>query len=262
MSKDETKARYGRIEGLVDTSTLSVRRFTSIAVGSMGLPVADQMVRHGVGTRSPGRIRLVDGDTVSERNLIGTMYRPCHIGMPKPEAAAALLQEINDEVNVTHWHRMLTQEDIPDVVNMAQQSDLLGLFADSFELMLEISDQCHDICPQVMAVFGPQADYAEVAFSVPKLTARLSQTMGQRKRQIITEPKALGCDTAYIANFVAALCIRLLLGEAKGSELMPCYANAPLFLIGLRRSWIFEKLPDDQPRAVFCVGTSSNCKPS
>jgi hypothetical protein len=148
---------------------------------------------------------------------------------------------------------MITKDDIPDIVRLAKQSDLLGLFADSFDLMLEISKNCTDICPQIMAIFGPNADYAEIGFSLPGSTPPLEKTMGQRKRKTISKPSALGCDTAFVANYVAGICIRILLGKAKGHELIPCYANAPLQLIGLRKSWIFKNQPQDIVRMIIHV---------
>ena len=104
-----------------------------------------------------------------------------------------------------------------------------------------------------MAAFGPRSDYAEVAFSLPNATPPLSTTMGRRTREGIRQPEALGCDTVWVASFVAALCIRLLLGGAKGSDLLPCYANTPLFILGLRRSWVFENQPEDMARSIVLV---------
>ncbi len=259
MTKDrylkpvDSKSRYGRITGLVDIEALAVKRLTIIGLGSMGEPLASQMVRHGVATKSPGRLRLIDGDDVSPRNLIGTEYRLEHLGVSKTQAAANIIREINEEANVSYWNRMVNQDDVPAIIDMARQSDLLALCADSFELMLEISSRCTDICPQVMAVFGADVEHAEVAFSVPEVTQPISKTMGNRKRQAIAQPRGLGCDTAYVSSFVAAVCLRLLLGGATGEQLVMCYANAPLFVLGLRRSWIFASQPEDIARSVVRV---------
>ena len=253
MNPNETEGRYGRIAGLVDLAALAARRVTMLGAGSMGCPVAVQLARHGVATRGAGRLRLIDGDTVSERNLVGTDYRREHVGMPKVEALAAVIRECNDRVNVSYWNRMLGAGDIQSVVDLAGQSDLLCLFADTFDLTLRIADACSEICPQVMAVFGPRADYGEVAFSLPRSTPPLSMTVGKRSRRSISKPEALGCDTVWVASFVAALCIRLLLGGARGSDLLQCYLNTPLFILGLRRSWVFENQPQDVVRSIVLV---------
>ena len=249
----DPKSRYGRIAGLVNVDTLAIKRLTIIGLGSMGEPLASQTVRHGVATRSPGRLRLIDGDDVSPRNLIGTEYRLEHLGVPKVQAAADIIREINDEANVSYWNQMVCQDDVPAIVDIVKQSDLLALCADSFELMLEISSRCAEICPQVMAVFGPNVEHAEVAFSVPGVTQPIAKTMGIRKRQAIAEPRGLGCDTAYVSSFVAAVCLRLLLGDTAGEQLITCYSNAPLFVLGLRRSWIFADQPEEIARSIVRV---------
>jgi hypothetical protein len=253
LNPRETEGRYGRIARLVDLDVLAVKRVTMLGAGSMGCPVAVQLARHGVATRGAGRLRLIDGDNVSERNLIGTDYRRQHVGMPKVEALAAIIHECNDSVNVSYWNRMLGAGDIQSVVDLAGQSDLLCLFADTFDLTLRIADACSGICPQVMAVFGPRADYGEVAFSLPRSTPPQSRTLGKRSRRSISKPEALGCDTVWVASFVAGLCIRLLLGGAKGSDLLPCYLNTPLFILGLRQSWVFENQPQDVARSIILV---------
>jgi tRNA A37 threonylcarbamoyladenosine dehydratase len=249
----DVNSRYGRLAGLADVQALAPKRATFIGLGSMGQPISSQIARHGVATASDGILRLIDGDIVSERNLIGTEYRLEHISQPKAEAAARIIREINADSNVSFWNHMVTEKNIPVITQIARQSDLLCLFADSFDLMLEISKICYDICPQVIAVFGPNADYAEIAFSLPGVTPSLEQTMGKRKRKAISNPTALGCDTIFIASFVSAVCLRLLLGEAQGKDLIPCYANAPLFVMGLRKSWIFENQPKDIARTVIHV---------
>lgn len=257
LSTSDSNNPFGRIEGLVDVPHLQQRRVTLIGCGSMGCPIATQLARHGVGTGSFGRVRLIDGDLIEARNLIGTEYLHRHIDQPKAEVLASMLREINPQINVSYWNKFLDQGDIPQVEGMAKNSDLLCLFADDFELMLEISEQCYNHCIMVMSLFGPRADTAEVAYSNPGQTPTLKAIMGQRKRKKLSKPQALGCDTGFVADYVAALCLRLLLGEAKGKELFPCYANAPLYLVGLRRTWIFENQPEDVIRSVICVGQSS-----
>jgi hypothetical protein len=256
------KPRYGRISQLCNVAALARKRVALIGMGSMGQPIATQLARHGVGTNSPGRIRLIDGDRVEERNLIGTEYREEHLGTPKAAAAASIIHEINSDVIVSYWEKVVDTQAIPSIVEMTGQTDLLGLFADSFDVMLSIAERCAGICPQVMAVFGPNVDYAEVAFSVPGQTPPISVTMGRRKRQVIGAPIAFGCDTAFVASFVAGLCLELLLDDKDRSSLIPCYADAPLFLLGLRKAWVFKNQPHEITRIVACVHVGENTKES
>ena len=253
MSRYDENSRYRRIYDQVDVDILRRKRFGFIGCGSMGNPASLHLGRIGVGTKAPGRCFFADGDTVEEPNFIGTHYRQIHVGMPKAQATAEMLREINDQVNVTYWNHMIVEEDIPEIVRRAQQFDLLGLFADSFSLMLQISEACYDTCPQVIAAMGAGADFAEVGFSIPNVTVPLTRTFGKRQRQSISRPQALGTSTTYIADFVAELCMVLLLGNAKGHELLECYANAPLFILGLRPSWLFQNQSKDVCRIIYRV---------
>lgn len=260
MSKNKLAQRYSRVSEILDYTVLHRKRVLIIGLGAMGSLVINQLVRHGVGTEDPGRLYLIDGDLVDAANLIRTSYVPKHIGMAKTEAMTEIIREINNAVNVSCGNKMLEHKDIPKIVEIAHNSDLLCLFADDFELMMEISDQCYNICPQLMAVFAERCDLAEIGFSWPGTTVPLSITMGQRAhRQRIDSAQALGVDTAYVAVFVASICLRLLLNDAKGSEFLPpCYANAPLFVMGLRHTWIFSDLPEDHVRSVVLVGGPTN----
>lgn len=249
MSPD---TRYERAN-LVNAGAWAVKRVAVFGLGSMGQPLSDQFARHGVATRTPGRLRLVDGQTVDARNFIGTGYRLCHLGMSKAEAAAEIVREINPDVNLSHWRCHITDADIPAIRDMAAQTDLLCLMADSFDTMLRISDACASICPQIMAIFGPNADYAEVAFSIPGRTPTLSEILGRRRRQAISTPSALGCDTAFVANFVAAVCLELLLDPSDRGRIVRCYADAPLFVVGLRKAWLFRNDAEEIARIVACV---------
>lgn len=258
MKPDDPQLRYARIADLLDIGALGAKRATIFGLGSMGQPIAEQLVRHGVGTQPGGRMRVIDGDVVDLRNLIGTNYRRDHVGLQKVDACASLLREVNEDVSISGWKKHLEVEDLPQIVRFAERSDLLGFFADDFELLKHVAAACSGICSMVAAFFGPRCDFAEVAFSVPGITPPLTLTIGERPRHSIRAPQALGCDTAFVANFVAALCLRLLAGEGRGAELFSCYANAPLIVVGLRPTWIFENQTPDLVRSVVAVGIPVN----
>jgi len=258
MNADESQSRYGRIGILLDLAVLHASRVTILGQGSMGNPVAVQLVRHGVGVEAPGRIRLVDGDVVNPRNNVGTHFTESDFGENKARAAAFMLKEINSSAILSFWEHHLVADDLPVVMKMASESDLLCHFYDDFSVFPRLAEACYDRCIQVSAMFGPRCDYAEVAFSIPGITPPLSRTLGKRKRQSIQQPQALGTETSLVANFVASLCLRLLLGNARGSELLPCYANAPLYLVGIRNTWVFEKRAPDEILSVYCVGAPTD----
>jgi hypothetical protein len=122
--------------------------------------------------------------------------------------------------------------------------------------MTEIAGAIGKSCPHVIAPMGERCDFAEVVFATQQ-TASLKKTLGKRSRSSIRSPRALGVDTVFVASYVASMCLRLLLGDAKGTNLcVPCHANAPLHVLGLRKSWLFEKMPDSQSRSAVIVHVS------
>lgn len=57
-----------------------------VGLGNVGLPTALLLAVAGFD------LVLVDGDTMEEKNLSRQLYRPCHVGRPKAECAAEVLQ--------------------------------------------------------------------------------------------------------------------------------------------------------------------------
>jgi len=68
-------------------------RIHIIGCGSVGSTVAELLARFGL-----TKITLYDFDIVEPHNLANQMFRQDHIGMPKVEALAGMLTEINPEI--------------------------------------------------------------------------------------------------------------------------------------------------------------------
>ena len=69
-----------------------------IGVGAMGSRIAELLVRLGIPS-----IHIWDMDTVEDKNIANQLYLNSHIGMPKTEALASFLKDINPNVEVkTH----------------------------------------------------------------------------------------------------------------------------------------------------------------
>jgi hypothetical protein len=243
-----------RISGIVDTSRTERARIAVIGLGSFGAPVVEYLARHEVGIE--GDWLLADGDDVEKTNTIA-VYTEEDVGKPKVEAMASLMARIRTEyTHVKTWRKRVRREDIPSIVSLAPELDVLCLFADDHEVMNEIQTACYELCPIVRGMFGEHCDVAQLAFSYPGQTSPLSRTLGQERQRGIDSPQALGFDTTIVSLLAGKLCMSLLLRDGKGSEFMlPCYKNAPLFLIGLRRVWIFSTLPEDIVMSVVLAGS-------
>ncbi|MCC6680481.1 MAG: ThiF family adenylyltransferase [Phycisphaeraceae bacterium] len=240
------------MSSLIDVRDVLNKRLAVIGSGGrMGLQVCELLLRAGVGTGEDGRICLIDGQDVEVPNLLYG-YCEADVKKSKVDAQAEHLLEINSSVNVNKRCRRITRKDKGEIVSLARDSHLLCWFIDD-PVVSEMTNACHDICPQVQAHFLERADVAEVAISIPGVTPPLTKTLGHRRYQSIGGAQALGVDVSFVTSFVAGVCLRLLIGDGKGADLLPAYGNAPLYVIGLRRALMFSDMPQDQIRSIYVV---------
>lgn len=244
--------QFGRIESLVNVDALQEASVAIVGLGSAGNPIAACLARQGV-----GQFLLIDGDTVERSNLARTCYVHSDIGRPKADATADLLRAINPRLSCSAHAIDLTTTNLTNMASLLQRYDLIVLAADSFDLMIQLSDLVYHNSPVALVAFGPRVDYAEVGFSLPGRTPPLQQLFGQRKRTAMTRPQGLGSDTAFVTSYVSTLCLSLLLRNTTGRELLPISTNHPLHILGLRRTWLFENVPTDFVRSVIQVHTST-----
>lgn len=246
-----------KIKNLLPLPLLKTSRLCVIGLGTMGSSVLEQLAIHKVGI--DGEIFIIDGDKVEERNVVGTPYRKRHIGMSKVDAMEEILNQL--------WYESSRIVKVPSNINLGMVKriphdsfyiNLLCLFADDENVISEISKYFYSTCTMIRAFFGRRSDFGIVSYSIPNRTSSLNKTLtsSKRNRQTISRPEALGTDTSIITNYVANLCLSLLIPNKtkEVEELLPkLYSNATLHAIGLRHTWIFEDLEENNPMSVFIV---------
>ena len=82
--------------------------------GGLGSNCAVMLARSGV-----GRLIVIDGDAVEERNLNRQHYFPRHIGMRKAEALAEQIAELAPQTAVEALPLWLDEKNIPSVIGKA-----------------------------------------------------------------------------------------------------------------------------------------------
>lgn len=89
-------ARGLRYADILSAETLRLASATIIGVGAVGSAIARFLAQMGV-----GQLQLIDPDKVGPENLGTQGFRVKDIGVPKVEAVASLLHDLNPEINLT-----------------------------------------------------------------------------------------------------------------------------------------------------------------
>ena len=82
--------------------------------GGLGSNCAVMLIRSGI-----GKVTIIDGDVVEEKNLNRQHYFPKHIGMPKVEALAEQLSDLAPEATITPISLWLNEENIHRIIKKA-----------------------------------------------------------------------------------------------------------------------------------------------
>ena len=90
---------------------LQEKRVAIVGLGGLGSNIAVMLARSGV-----GHLLLIDFDRVEPSNLNRQHYLPRHIGMPKAEALAEQLKEINPDVQLTVKQQRVTADNAAELL--------------------------------------------------------------------------------------------------------------------------------------------------
>jgi len=112
---------------------LSDSKITIVGLGALGSAIANNLVRAGIGT-----VRLVDRDVVELDNLHRQLlYSEDMLGDPKAMAAAAILEQINPDVELIP---IVKDVNFSSIVQIITDSDLILDGTDNLETRFLIND--------------------------------------------------------------------------------------------------------------------------
>ena len=86
-------------------------RVVILGLGGLGSSIAIMLARTGIGT-----LHLIDFDTVEPSNLNRQQYKIKHLGLPKTEALAQEISEINPYINIITDNVKLTEDNLLDYI--------------------------------------------------------------------------------------------------------------------------------------------------
>ena len=176
-----------------------------VGAGGLGSSVIPALAGAGV-----GRLRLLDGDLVSESNLHRqTIFRMSDIGQPKADCAAREARRLNPEIEIQAIRGWLA----PDTAGpLLENVDLVVDAADSFAVSYILSDECAQRHLPLIAgsVLGRQGYAGGFCGGGPSLRALFPEL--PRNAQNCATAGVMGPVVATIGALQAQMAMSALLG--------------------------------------------------
>ena len=174
-------------------------RIHIIGCGSVGSTVAELLARFGI-----AKLSLYDFDIVIPHNLANQMFRQEHIGMPKVDALAAMLNEINPEIAGN-------SKVVRDGYKGQRLSGYVFLCVDNIDLRREIATANKDN-PHIRAMFDfrtrlTDAQHYAADWSDVKMVGDFIRSMGFTHDEAAAETPVSACNVALsVAPTVRVIC--------------------------------------------------------
>src|SRR6056297_133135 len=136
--------RYTRLRAITDFGynitweELKEKKVVIAGVGGLGVIIANQLARCGIGT-----LHLFDMDTVQNVNLNRMGYKPEDIGNPKVEVISEQIKRINPHVEVKSTHGDIMSWDIEPIIEEAiQKADIVMMGLDNYPARMFVNLKC------------------------------------------------------------------------------------------------------------------------
>ena len=192
--------------GQVGQSRLKSARICVVGAGGLGGPVLQYLAGAGV-----GHITVVDDDVVEVRNLQRqVLFGHASVGMPKAEAAAARLRDLNELISVRPVSTRVTSE---TAENIFAGHDLVVDAVDNLPTRLVTADACQGL--DIPFVWGAvQAVNGQVSVFWERLGLGLRDLFPSPPEQMpkLDDIGVLGPMTGWVGSVMATECLKVIMG--------------------------------------------------
>lgn len=202
-------ARYQRNRQTISTGGQLELFLSSVAVigcGGLGGYIIEELTRLGV-----GRIVAIDPDVFEEHNLNRQLFStPSTLGLPKVEAAAKRVEQINPAVRLTPIQKAYAPDNGHELLsNLTVVVDAL----DSIAVRLELAETCNTLgIPLVHGAIGGWYGHVATQFpgeqSIQKIYSAWADGKGVEQR--LGNPSF---TPAVVASLQVAEVCKIILGE-------------------------------------------------
>lgn len=205
--------RYQRNIGTItseEQTLLKEKTVCIIGCGGLGGGVIENLVRFGV-----GHLTAVDGDVFDESNLNRqVLSNEKNLGRPKAIEAAAQMQQINSDVQITPVQDLLTEANVNDIIN---GHDVVVDALDNIDTRLILEQACNRAgIPLVHGAIGGWSGQVGVVMPGSNILERLyedSFVAETANANYVDKPTNPSFTPAVIAAMEAAETVKVLLGK-------------------------------------------------
>jgi len=186
-------------------SRLAAARVAVVGIGGVGSYAVEALARAGVGS-----LTLIDSDLIHPSNINRQLHAlVTAVGLPKVTAMAERLQQINPALQVTSHQKLVTPENVLELLSPGY--DLVLDAIDSFSAKLELVKRCVEQQKTVISSMGAAGKLDPSRVRI----ADLSESHGCRlARKLRKELRRNGISSGVTVVYSDEPCCFERLGEA------------------------------------------------
>jgi len=155
---------HKRNHGILDESALQERTVTIIGLGSIGSPLALNLVRCGA-----TNLNLIEFDSVSISNLCRSVYNLFDISRKKTAAMHEKILRVNPCANIQLYDEDILEMEHEKLMGIIDASDLIIDVTDSTKTKLLINGLAHNTTPVLYSSVYESGKGGDILFTIPGL---------------------------------------------------------------------------------------------
>ncbi len=244
-----------RFKALIDVDAICKLKLLIVGLGRVGMSVTRKLIEWPI-----GHIRAVDFDHVSAKEE-GSVFPLGMRGKPKVLAAHEVVHFWNSDIEFQGIVMQLNKESFPRFLPFVDSSDILLFLADSFDVLIEVTKNYHHRIPIVAAGISEKGSYAEISWSVPRLTRCVSCTLNASEKKSASGAANLPLDVDGVANVIVATTMGIALAGKRGFELFQSFLEPRhnLLIVHNRNNNFTTTSNNLVPRIVRLVESDGSC---
>lgn len=216
--------QFARVAGRLNVSLLATKLVVTVGVGTVGSQIARELANSGL-----GRLRLIDGDLLEEKNLIRHASPRQYIGMNKAEAMTLYLADevptLQAEALPRYIDNSLSDDDLD---RLLRDADLIIAATDDRDIQRRVARRALalDIPTVIPALYGDNGGevFVQMSSHDPCFFCWDGFRQTDERLRGVT---ALNADTLAVLQLAVQLSLGVLDGESAYAQLLIASGGNP-----------------------------------